>query len=257
MVDIGANLTNKSFDQDLANVLKISSESGVKSIVITGTNIRNSEKAIKICNEYNQYKLFSTVGIHPHNAKEVNDKSELEMCDLIEKNKCVKAIGECGLDFNRNFSSKQSQLYCFDMQIKLAIKYKLPLFLHDRDAHNDFLKVLDKYKEGLSNIKVVVHCFTGTKEEVKQYIERGFYIGITGWICDTRRNKDLVEAVKEIPLDRLMIETDSPFLSPTKQRRNTPENIFIVLEKLSELLSIDSKTLYEIILTNTVKFFKI
>jgi len=257
MVDIGANLTNTVFHDDIDDVLRNAFDKNIKSIIITGTSVKNSEDAISLCSKYHQYKLFSTVGIHPHNAKHMNSQSEVELSKLIVSNKCVKAVGECGLDFNRMFSNKKSQIKCFEMQIELALKYKLPLFLHERDAHKEFLEVLDKYRDRLKDIKVVVHCFTGNKTQAKEYVDRGFYIGITGWLCDNQRNKDLIEAVKHIPLERIMVETDSPFLTPpeSKARRNTPDNIMIVIDRLAVLLGVDRKALDFIILKNTIDFF--
>ena len=171
------------------------------------------------------------------------------------------AVGETGLDFIRNLSSYKSQLNAFEQQIRISIENNLPLFLHQRDAHKDFIKVLDKY---ISDIpKGVVHCFTGTHSQLCDYLERDLYIGLTGWICDERRNKDLRESIKDIPLDKLMIETDAPYLIPRnlktkpKDNRNEPRFLPHIAKEVSSLMNIGLEGFNQQVFNNSLSFFEI
>ena len=218
MIDIGANLTHSSFKEDLPEVVSRARAAGVTSMVITGTTVEESREAARIAERFD---LHSTVGIHPHHAKDFKDTNELKS---IAAHPRVVAIGECGLDFNRNYSPHPAQEDCFTSQLELGIELKKPLFLHSRDAHPRFSQIVKSMKVQ----KAVAHCFTGEREELRAYLDLGLYIGITGWICDERRGKHLLELVREIPSDRLLVETDSPYLTPRdlkpqpKARRNEP-----------------------------------
>ena len=228
LIDIGVNLTGKSFAKDLPQVIERATEAGVIRMGVTGTHVQHSDDAIELCEKYPN-RLFSTAGVHPHHASEWSDKAAQEIHSMAQMG-CVKAIGECGLDYNRNFSSPKDQRRCFEAQLELAADLKLPVFLHQRDAHEDFITLIKIWRGRLTG--GVVHCFTGSAEEAKAYIECDLYIGITGWLCDERRGKSLQHAVAEIPLDRLMIETDAPYLMPRDlpaaylenlaERRNEP-----------------------------------
>lgn len=253
-IDIGANLTSKRFDDKLDNIIKDSFNNDIDSIIITGTTLNGSKSAKNIVARYPQYKLYYTVGLHPHEAKNFNKKYVNEFKKLLIDPKAV-AVGECGLDYNRNLSPKEKQIEAFEEQIKLAIEVNKPLFLHERDASDDFIKILSKYT---NKIKAVVHCFTGNKETVKKYVEMGFYIGLTGWICDEKRNKNVIEAIPEIPLNKMMIETDAPFLNPLcPAHLNVPNNVKYVGKKLANVLGIEEKELSQILLNNTKSFFGI
>jgi TatD DNase family protein len=251
-IDIGANLTNKKF-KNIDQILQNATECNVERIIITGTNMMKSIAAVKMVEKYGKFALYATVGVHPHDASSCDTKTISKMEKLIKSNDYVCAVGECGLDYNRMFSPKNVQLRWFEEQIKLAIKLEKPLFLHERDAANDFYNMLVKYK---GKVRGVVHCFTGNKETVQKYVGLGMHIGITGWICDLKRNKDLLEAVKCVPLDKLMIETDAPFLSPVKNRLNEPSNVGYVVNKMAQVLHIDETKLAKILYDNTVKFFE-
>jgi TatD DNase family protein len=235
MIDIGINLTNKRFDKDRQLVINAAKQSGVKGLIITGTNLRESEKALKLAKTDPEF-LYCTAGIHPHDAKTCDQKS-LQKLRQIAEDPHVKAIGECGLDFNRNFSTAHEQEYAFIEQLELAIDLQLPVFMHERDASTRLISLLKPYLAQLSN--VVLHCFTGSKSELNHYIELGLYIGITGWICDERRGKTLLEIVKLIPDDRLMIETDAPYLLPRnmqekpKSSRNEPKYLPYIAQTIA------------------------
>lgn len=156
-------------------------------MILTGTSLKGSRESVKFAKKYPNI-LYSTAGVHPHNAKDYDEYTHKELRKLA-KNKEVVAIGECGLDFDRMFSPREKQEYCFEQQLELAREFNMPLFLHERSAHKEFVEIMKKHEDLKS--QSVVHCFTGNEEEVKEYVEMGFYIGITGWICDERRGKDL------------------------------------------------------------------
>ncbi|MHC4853418.1 MAG: TatD family hydrolase [Planctomycetota bacterium] len=238
LIDIGANLTNKAFRADLEPVLARARAAGVTRMVITGTSLHESECAAEMAAERPDV-LCSTAGIHPHNAK-ICDEGVLERIKELAARPEVRAIGECGLDFNRDFSPRPAQKHWFEEQVKLAGELGMPMFLHEREAADALLEILDRYRGELD--RVCVHCFTGEAEALAAYLERGFHIGITGWICDERRGTHLQELVKRIPLERLMLETDSPYLVPRtihpkpKGRRNEPAFLTYVLETVARCL---------------------
>lgn len=251
MIDIGANLTHKSLKHDLQEILLNSKKSNVISIIITGTSIRNSFEALDLCNQYQDHNLdlFSTAGIHPHNAASYK-KKDLILLEKLLKNKKVVAVGECGLDFDRNFSDPASQKTCFREQLDLAVRTNKPVFVHERNAFDPTIEIMSEFP----GIRAVIHCFTGNLQQVIRYLEMGFYIGITGWINDNKK-KQHYDAIRAIPLDRLMIETDAPFLSPIKNKRNVPENLKFIVKKLSEILELDSQKIIDATTANSLNFF--
>ena len=233
MIDVGANLTDKSFLDDLDEVVKRAKSKGISHVMVTGTDVSGSRKAIELCAKYPGY-LSSTAGIHPHNAGKVS----LDWIDEIEefaRNECVVAIGETGLDYFRDFSPRSDQRKIFRAQLELARKLDMPVFIHDRDSQGELLQIVSEFR----NLKAVVHCFTGSKDLLLNYLELGLYIGITGWVCDERRGVPLREAVHLIPDNRLLVETDAPYLMPRnispkpKTRRNEPANLPYVIETLA------------------------
>ncbi len=237
MIDIGVNLTNTRFDKDRDLVISRAQSAGIKAMLVTGTSVLASEKALQLCQQYPHY-LYSTAGVHPHDADHVS-ADYLERLRQLAEHHQVKAIGECGLDFNRNFSKPEQQLNVFSEQIQLAAQLNLPLFLHQRDAFEPWFELLQPY---FSKIPAMIsHCFTGSLAEVKQCLDAGMYIGITGWLCDDKRGQSLQELVRYIPLDRLMIETDAPYLTPKnikprpKSSRNEPAYLPYVVTRLAEL----------------------
>jgi len=215
LVDIGANLTHASFDDDRGEALARARAAGV-SVVVTGTTVEDSRKALAL-------GLPMTAGVHPHHARECGPQT-IPALRQIAQDSHVVAIGECGLDFNRNYSPHPDQEKWFVAQVELAREISKPLFLHSRDAHPRFAEILKETKVK----KAVAHCFTGQREELHAYIDLGLYIGITGWICDERRGRHLVELVRDVPADRLLLETDAPYLTPRdlkpqpRARRNEP-----------------------------------
>ena len=220
LVDIGANLTHSSFSDDLEAAIARARQHGVAQIVVTGTSVSESRRAAKLAEAHG---LHATAGVHPHHARECDD-STIPALREIARHPRVVAIGECGLDFNRNYSPHPSQEKWFVAQLELAAELGKPLFLHSRDAHPRCAEILRHHKTG----RGVAHCFTGEAAELRAYLDLGLYIGITGWICDERRGRHLLSLAREIPADRLLIETDSPYLTPRdlhpqpKARRNEP-----------------------------------
>ncbi len=210
MIDIGANLTNKRFHQDIDRVLADAKAAQIKHIIVTGTSKTESIAAQQLAAQYPDF-LKSTAGVHPHDAKHWGLDSLNTLRQLAMTTEVV-ALGECGLDFNRNFSSHAEQEQCFSAQLTLAAELNKPVFLHERDAFPRFAAMLGEQIDHLSG--AVVHCFTGTEQALKSYLDMGCYIGITGWICDERRGDDLRRIARYIPADRLMVETDAPYLLP-------------------------------------------
>jgi len=216
LVDIGANLTHSAFRDDVADVIARARAAGVQDIIVTGTSVEESRYALGL-------QLFSTAGVHPHHARECGPETIPALKEIAAHPRVV-AIGECGLDFNRNYSPHPDQEKWFVAQLELGLEMGKPLFLHSRDAHPRFAEILKSH----SVKTAVAHCFTGEKEELHAYLDLGLYIGITGWICDERRGRHLLELVRDIPRDKLLLETDSPYLTPRdmrpqpKARRNEP-----------------------------------
>jgi TatD DNase family protein len=230
LVDIGANLTHAAFRDDLDAVLARARQAGVDTIIVTGTTLEESRQASTL-------GLPFTAGVHPHHARDCGPDTIAQLRELAKHPRAV-AIGECGLDFNRNYSPHPDQEKWFVAQLELGLELGKPLFLHSRDAHPRFSQILSSYKP----TKAVAHCFTGEREELRAYLDLGLYVGITGWICDERRGKHLLELVREIPADRLLLETDAPYLTPRdlkpqpKARRNEPAFLPHILKTVARAL---------------------
>lgn len=224
LIDIGANLGHESFRADFDAVLERARAHGVARIIVTGASAGGSRAAHELARSHPDL-LDATAGVHPHHAREYDDATDALLRELSQAPE-VKAVGETGLDYFRDLSPRAAQIAAFERQLTIAIDCGKPLFLHQRDAHADFLACMDKVRGRIGC--AVVHCFTGERDELVAYLDRGFFIGITGWICDERRGAHLRDLVKLIPADRLMIETDAPYLLPRDlkpkppHRRNEP-----------------------------------
>ena len=208
LVDICVNLTDGVFSGKEKTIIDEANKNGVTKMVLVGNDLKSSKKVSKLAEQFN---LVSTAGYHPHNAKDWDEKSYNELLEII-KLKQVKAVGECGLDFNRNFSTPEIQNTVFLEHIAIAKETKLPLFVHERDAFHQMHSILKENIDECENI--VVHCFTGTKNSLIDYLDLGVHIGLTGWVSDDRRGKHLRDFIDIIPDDKLLIETYSPYLSP-------------------------------------------
>ena len=204
--------------------------------------------------------LYSTAGVHPHHASDYTDASDALIRELVNDD-VVVAVGECGLDYFRNFSPREAQLDAFRRQLDIARDTGLPVFLHQRDAHDDFVEVLESMLPELS--RAVAHCFTGEGESLREYLAMGLYVGITGWICDERRGKHLHDIVHIIPDDRLLIETDAPYLLPRtiepkpKTRRNEPMYLPEVLKVVAEARGQIEAHVAQITTENARRFFNL
>lgn len=226
LIDIGINLMSRQFDRDRDDVVARARAAGVERLVITGTDLRSSEAATAAAAAGGH---TCTAGMHPHHASDL-DESALSRLRELHRLPEVVAVGECGLDYNRNFSPREAQLAAFEAQLAMAAEADLPVFLHQRDAHEEFLAVLRNAWPSLPR-GAVVHCFTEGPGVAADYLELGCHLGVTGWICDERRGQDLRRAAAEIPADRLLLETDAPYLQPRDlappptSRRNEPANL--------------------------------
>lgn len=224
MFDIGVNLTSSQFAKDAPQVVQDARSAGVTGMLITGTNAPQSAKASLMAQLYPGY-CWSTAGVHPHDASTWNPEVARQICQLAEQPEVV-AIGECGLDFNRNFSTPAQQEAAFSAQLALAAELNLPVFLHCREAHARFVALLEPWLDKLP--AAVVHCFTGSAEELRSCLALGLSIGITGWVCDERRGLELRALLPLIPAECLLLETDAPYLLPRDlkpkpaSRRNEP-----------------------------------
>lgn len=213
-IDIGCNLGHESFDSDWSEVVDRAVAHGVVQLVLTGASVDGSERALVLAGQ-NPERLRATAGIHPHLADHADDEALRRIGELLDDPLAV-AAGECGLDYFRDLSPRPAQLRAFEGQLALAEKTGLPVFLHQRDAHEDFHAVLAEWRDRLG--PVVVHCFTDTRRALFDYLDLDCHVGVTGWICDERRGLELKELVVEIPDDRLMLETDAPYLKPRNLR---------------------------------------
>jgi TatD DNase family protein len=257
LIDIGANLAHDSFDDDRADMMRRAADAGVARMIVTGSSDDSNVRAAQLA-AANPGILFSTAGVHPHHASDYTDDSDTLIRSLVDKD-VVVAVGECGLDYFRNFSPREAQLEAFRRQLKIAQDTGLPVFLHQRDAHDDFVEVLEPALPNLS--RAVAHCFTGEHESLREYIAMGLYIGVTGWICDERRGKHLYDIVSIVPDDKLLIETDAPYLLPRtiqpkpKTRRNEPAYLPEVLRVLAQARGQSEKHVARITTENATRFF--
>jgi TatD DNase family protein len=238
LIDIGANLTHESFVHDLDEVLVRAAQSGVTRFIATGTTVAGSAAALRLA-EQHPATVWATAGIHPHHASEFGPSAAQNLRTLLRHPRVV-AAGECGLDYCRNYAPSGDQRLAFEGQLKLAADSGKPVFLHQRDAHAEFLTLLREYWPSLAG--GVAHCFTGGRAELDDYLSLGLHIGITGWICDERRGGELREAVADLPLDRLLLETDAPYLLPRtlsprpRSRRNEPAHLAEVNRVVAECM---------------------
>ena len=235
LIDIGLNLSHDSFDRDREAVWQRAVAAGVTRAILTGASREHSPKALELARS-KPGQWFATAGVHPHHASEYTAECDAELRDLHTHPEVV-AVGECGLDYFRDFSPRPAQRSAFEKQLQIAVDTQKPLFLHQRDAHADFMAMLKNFDGQLG--PKVVHCFTGSRDELFDYLDQDWHIGITGWLCDERRGAHLRELVKHIPAQRLMIETDAPYLLPRtlkpmpKDRRNEPAFLAHIAEELA------------------------
>jgi TatD DNase family protein len=257
LFDSHCHLDDKSYNKDLERVLQRAEKENVRGIMIVGVDLKTAEKAIKIAEAYE--RIITSVGIHPHDAKQCSKNHLDGLIRLAEKKDCIKAWGETGLDFNRMFSPVKDQEKCFITQLEIAGTLDLPLIFHERDSKGRFYDILKS--EGPKTRKGVVHCFSGTKKELFQYLDLGYHIGITGILTIKKRGEFLRSIAPLIPEDRILIETDAPYLTPAPQknktRRNEPAFVKSVLLKLAEIKTCDPEGLSATVFNNTCTFYNV
>ena len=254
--DSHCHLDDRSYDQDLDAVIQRAQHAGVSAMMAVGVDLKSSQKAVSIAQSWQA--IIAAVGVHPHDASTCSEDTISALVDLAS-NPEVKAWGETGLDFNRMYSPRNDQERWFTRQLEAAATLKLPLIFHERDTQGRFLDILRSNWE--SDRKGVVHCFSGTPDELKGYLDLGLYIGITGILTIKSRGRQLRRLVTEIPADRLLVETDAPYLTPTpernKFRRNEPAFVRTVLLKLAETRQTDPESLAVTVWKNTCALFDV
>jgi len=258
LFDIGVNLTSSAFNDRRDEIVDRARHAGVEQMILIGSDIADSTLALKLSSQYDG--CYTTAGIHPHQATTLNNSSLQQIRELATLPQ-VKAIGETGLDFNRNYSPQPQQLVCFEAQLKLAAELQLPIYLHQRDAHQAFHERLKEYRSSLCD--AVIHCFTGDEQELEDYLELDLHIGITGWICDERRGLHLQELVKKIPQHRLLLETDAPYLLPRtlkpkpKKGKNEPCYLPHILATVSRCIDKSEQEIALATTNNARRFFRL
>lgn len=258
LVDIGANLTHESFARDLDDVIARAQAAQVTTMIVTGTDLAHAEQAVMLAKQYPG--LYATAGIHPHDASCWNTElaHKLQALHALPQ---VVAVGECGLDFNRNFSTPAEQERAFEAQLALAVESGLPLFLHERDAGVRMREILTAWRDDISD--AVVHCFTADRDTLHSYLDLDLHIGLTGWICDERRGHHLRPLVNDIPLERLMVETDCPYLLPRnlpaklKGRRHEPALLPWIVKEIAQWRGISEAELGSATTRTAQRFFRL
>jgi len=237
LIDIGSNLTHESFAEDLAPVIARAVAAGVTRQVVTGADLPSSRAAAAMAAAYPS-RLWSTAGVHPHHAAAFDSTVRAGLIELLKEPKVV-AVGECGLDYFRNLSPPVAQRIAFVGQLEIAVSTGKPVFLHQRDAHEDFISILEDFRGRIAG--GVAHCFTGNAAQLEEYLALDLCVGITGWVCDERRGAALRDVIPVIPANRLMVETDSPYLLPRdleprpKSRRNEPQYLAHVARAVARI----------------------
>lgn len=256
LVDCGLNLSAPAFADRHASVLDESARQQVTRFVLIGTSEHSSQEALALAEQHPG--CIATAGVHPHDAANVSP-GYLDVLRTLAADPRVRAVGECGLDYNRNYSPPAIQRRVFAAQLALAADLKLPVYLHERDALDDQLAILDEFRRDIPAL--FAHCFTGDRAALEQYIERDCYIGVTGWVCDERRGADLQAAIPAIPESRLLLETDAPYLLPRtirprpKSRTNLPSYLPYIVETVAQLRGTDAQALMHTTTENAQRLF--
>ena len=253
LIDSHAHLEMPEFKRDLEAVIQRAKESGVEYIFTVGTERKDWQRAVEIARNYPQ--VYAILGVHPHNAKEIDDQTYPILRELC-RNEKVKAYGEIGLDFFRNLSPRDIQLKRFREQIGLAKELRLPIVVHDREAHQEMLEILKSEKA--EECGGIIHCFSGDYEMAKACIEMGFYISVPGSI--TFKNAESIrEIIKKIPLESLLIETDAPFLTPEpfRGKRNEPSYVRYTAQKVAEIKMVSFEKVAEVTTENALRAYRL
>jgi TatD DNase family protein len=252
LVDTHAHLQWASFDKDREKVISRARKAGVEHIVNIGFDLEGSRKAVELAEKYNG--LYATVGIHPHNANQLNQNVLDELRKLSENPKVV-AIGEIGLDYYRNFSPRESQKKAFEYQLFLAEELKLPVVIHNREAQTDSLKILSKFERKMEGI---MHCFSGNIEMAEWCVKSNFFISFAGPVTFPNSH-ELRRIAKWTDLNKILLETDSPWLAPQNKRgkRNEPAFLLFIAKKIAEIKGISVDELAEATTENAREVFQL
>ncbi|RTR37790.1 hydrolase TatD [Shewanella canadensis] len=256
-IDIAVNLIGSALEKNIDDVIQRAADQGVSPLIVIGSCLTESEKAIQCCQQHSN-QLYCTAGVHPHHASEWHSQSGETLKQLASESQVV-AIGECGLDYNRDFSPRPMQRQAFAEQLALAVELKMPVLMHERDAHADFLAIMKEYRSELTG--ALLHCFTGDRKSMESYLELDMHLGITGWVCDERRGLELAELVIDIPDNRILIETDSPYLLPRSMRpkpkssKNEPQYLPYISRYIAKLRGQDPEQFSAQTYQNSVDFF--
>ncbi len=258
LIDTHAHLNFKAFNKDYNQVIQNAFDNNVKDIINIGSDIKTSKKAVSIAEEYDE-GIYASVSVHPIHVDEIEDvKTTVDQLKELAQNPKIVSIGETGLDYFHNKNTKKDQKELFIALLNLASELNLPVIIHSRDAHKNTLEILKKESNKQKAISGVVHCFSGSLEQAQEILDLGFLISFTGNITYSN-NENLQEVVKNIPLDKIMTETDCPFLAPQKYRgkRNEPSYIIEIAKKIAEIKEISFKEVSKITSNNAKKLFKI
>lgn len=258
-IDIAVNLLGSALEPEIASIIQAAASQGVSPLIVIGSDLSESAAAITLCKQYPN-QLYCTAGVHPHHASTWNTDSSKLQAQLCQAPQAV-AIGECGLDYNRDFSPRPIQRQAFIAQLELAVELKMPVLMHERDAHEDFIAILQEYRPQLTG--ALLHCFTGTHAQMETYISLDLHLGITGWVCDERRGQELAQLVPFIPQERLPIETDSPYLLPRSMRpkpkssKNKPEHLPYIAKYIADLRGENADEFAARCYQNSLAFFNL
>lgn len=258
-IDIAVNLLGSALEPDIASIVQTAADLGVSPLIVIGSDLAESAAAIAVCQQYPE-RLYCTAGVHPHHASGWHAGSVTQQTSLCRAKEVV-AIGECGLDYNRDFSPRPIQRLAFIAQLELAIELQMPVLMHERDAHEDFIDIMREYRSELKG--ALLHCFTGTQTQMEAYIALDMHLGITGWVCDERRGQALAELVPFIPKNRILLETDSPYLLPRSMRpkpkssKNKPEYLPYIAQYIANLRGEDTDEFALQCYKNSLAFFNL
>jgi TatD DNase family protein len=253
LIDSHAHLDMKDFKRDLDDVLERALQEGLTHIITIGIDLVSSQEALKLANQYDY--IYSTIGFHPHNANEAESEQLEKICEFASEPKVV-AWGEIGLDFYRNYSPREKQMEVFKRQLDLAYEVDLPVIIHERDAYAEVYAILKKKRNRIT--RGVIHCFSGDYDQAMAYMDLGYYISFTGKVTYKNMSK-LQDAAAGVPLDRILVETDAPFLTPVPKRgkRNEPAFVTHTAQKIAELRNMSFEEVAQQTSENTKRLFGI
>ncbi len=256
MIDIGVNLSSTVELEKIDELVSVLEQANIQTLIAISSNLSESNELVSLLKEKPQLPIHYTIGCHPHHASEWDTATKQAILQLAQSASPI-AIGETGLDFNRNFSTPSEQLLAFEEQVVMAKTMQLPVYLHEREAEDPLINILSNH----NNIEGVIHCFTGSHDTLKKYLDLNLHIGITGWLCDERRGLELKEAVKYIPDDRLLIETDAPYLVPRtirpRPKKNHPKFLTYIVKELSLIRKQTPEEIIKMTTQNARRLFSI